>query len=146
MRCPREAVTPYADPRDQTRRHASARPLEHVVPVAVAVDPDDADRICAFCLARVLETTPEIARLGTASRRSRPTRSSLTAVPGTSEDEVRDFSDVLRPCHAATGVGGLLAHHDRLTGPLRDDPRTAASDDHWSRLPDPGLAQRAQHT
>lgn len=56
-------VNPFNDTKVWTLPGRSSRPLEHVVPVPLAVDPDDADRICAFCPARKLETTPEVARL-----------------------------------------------------------------------------------
>ncbi|ADU49863.1 DUF4921 family protein [Intrasporangium calvum] len=56
-------VNPFTGTKVWTLPGRGRRPIDRVARPPLPIDPADADRICAFCPERVLETTPEIARL-----------------------------------------------------------------------------------
>lgn len=56
-------VNPFTGTKVWTLPGRGARPLGAAERVPLPIDPADHDRVCAFCRARQLETTPEIARL-----------------------------------------------------------------------------------
>ncbi|GAA6525364.1 DUF4921 family protein [Intrasporangium sp. DVR] len=56
-------VNPFTGTKVWTLPGRGRRPIERVPRPPLPIDPADADRICAFCPQRALETTPEIARL-----------------------------------------------------------------------------------
>ncbi|MDV3221128.1 DUF4921 family protein [Intrasporangium sp.] len=56
-------VNPFTGTKVWTLPGRGRRPIDRAARAPLPIDPADADRICAFCPGRVLETTPEIARL-----------------------------------------------------------------------------------
>lgn len=56
-------VNPITGTKVWTLPGRAARPLGQLIRHPLPIDPDDHDRHCAFCWARMRETTPEIARL-----------------------------------------------------------------------------------
>ena len=56
-------VNPLTGTKVWTLPGRAARPIGVPARVPLPIDPDDHDRHCAFCAARKLETTPEVARL-----------------------------------------------------------------------------------
>jgi hypothetical protein len=56
-------VNPVTGTKVWTLPGRGARPLGLTRPAPLPLDPADHDRHCAFCAGRLLETTPEIARL-----------------------------------------------------------------------------------
>ena len=55
-------VNPITGTKVWTLPGRGARPLGQLSRHPLPIDPDDHDRHCAFCWARMRETTPEIAR------------------------------------------------------------------------------------
>ena len=87
-------VNPFTGTKVWTLPGRGARPLGLVRPEPRPLDPAQHDRHCAFCIGRVIETTPEIARLVRDGSSWREVRGLLAGQLGDSVPEFRLFPNL----------------------------------------------------